>query len=129
MKVEQRTEEEQVSHVGIPGWGADLREKDRPGVPKEAEPHRLPHAHWEEPERQAPSVEVLKRADRKDLTPVFGTAEPPRGVSGALRRAAYHIPDHLVRHWAILMLADRVDVMEGRVLRVLRRVMPARQRR
>jgi hypothetical protein len=44
--------------------------------------------------------------------PVFGTAQPPRGLSGALRRRAYAIPEHRARHWALLLLADRVDVVE-----------------
>ena len=50
-------------------------------------------------------------------TPVFGTAQPPRGLSGRLRRAAYGIPDHFARHWMLLILADRVDVLESRVRR------------
>ena len=50
-------------------------------------------------------------------TPVFGTAQPPRGLSGRLRAAAYAIPDHFARHWMLLILADRVDVLESRVRR------------
>jgi len=44
------------------------------------------------------------------LTPVFGTAQPPAGLSGILRRMAYRVPEHRPRHWMPLMLADRVDV-------------------
>lgn len=45
-------------------------------------------------------------------TPVFGTALPPRGLSGALRTRAYAIPEHRARHWLLLLVADRVDVVE-----------------
>jgi hypothetical protein len=46
------------------------------------------------------------------LTPVFGTAQPPRGPSGVLRRAAYRIPEHRALHWLLLVVADRVDVAQ-----------------
>ena len=43
----------------IPGWGTDLDPANRPAVPKERIPARLPGLHWDEPEPQPPSVEVL----------------------------------------------------------------------
>jgi hypothetical protein len=92
--------------------GVDRRPEDRPGVPKETAPHRLPGAHGIEPPRQVPSTEVLRRVDLARLTPVYGTAQPPSGVSGTLRRIAYTIPDHKARHWILLLLADRIDVIE-----------------
>ena len=46
-------------------------------------------------------------------TPVFGTAQPVRGISGALRTRAYGIPEHRARHWLLLIVADRVDVVEA----------------
>ena len=49
---------------------------------------------------------------RRSLTPVHSTAIPPRGLSGLLRRVAYGIPEYRARRWALLMLADRVDVIE-----------------
>jgi hypothetical protein len=102
-----------VSHVGIPGWGVDRRREDRPGVPKEAPPHPLPGAHWQEPERQIPMLPVLKHALLEEPTPVFSSAQPPRGLSGALRRVAYSVPDHRAGHWVILRIADRIDIVEG----------------
>jgi hypothetical protein len=93
-------------------WGVDRRKEDRPGVPKETPPHPLPGVHWREPPQQVPAHPVLMRADLDRLTPVFGTGEPPRGVSGALRRVAYTVPDHKARHWMLLLLADRVDAIE-----------------
>jgi hypothetical protein len=49
------------------------------------------------------------------LTPVFSSAVPPRGLSGVMRRRAYAIPEHKARRWMTLLLADRVDVWEGRL--------------
>jgi hypothetical protein len=106
--------------TGMPYWGTDRRLEDRPGVPREPPPHPLAGAHWTVPEQQAPGKNVLIRAGLDRLTPVFGTCQPPRGLSGALRRAAYRIADWHVRHWMILILADRVDTLEGRIRRLLR---------
>ena len=105
---EKRTDPQQT----IPGWGVDL--ENRPGVPEEWDPPRkLGDAHWDAPDRQKAEARVLKRADLKDLTPAFGTMQPPRGLSGALKRAAYQIPDHRPAHWLVLMASDRVDVLES----------------
>jgi hypothetical protein len=61
----------------------------------------------------------------KTFPPVFGTAVPPRAVSGLLRRVAYRYPDHAVRHWTMLLLADRVDLWEHRAGRLVRVLAPA----
>lgn len=67
--------------------------------------------------RQVPEIPVLVSVDVGELTPVFSTAVPPRGLSGLMRRRAYGIPEHKARRWMLLLLADRVDVWEGRMLR------------
>jgi hypothetical protein len=48
--------------------------------------------------------------------PVRGSAQPPRGLSGALRRLAYTIPEHRARRPMLLILADRIDVLEHRAV-------------
>lgn len=89
---------------------------DRPGVPMEASPEEpADGASWTQPERQKNAEDHLIRAGLDRPTPVVGTAQPPRGVSGSLRQSAYGIPEHFARHWALLMLADRVDVVEDRL--------------
>jgi hypothetical protein len=93
----------------------DLHPSRRPGVPRELRPHRAKGVHWDEPERQEPNGRVLKHRGRKELPPVFGTAQPPTGLSGLLRRLAYRIPEEKARHWLTLLLADRVDVLESRL--------------
>jgi hypothetical protein len=97
----------------ISGAGIDLPRSRRPGSPMESALRAAAGAHWEAVERQPVTGEILKRADRQALTPVFGTAQQPHGLSGVLRRYAYTIPDHKPRHWALLFLADRVDVVES----------------
>jgi hypothetical protein len=95
----------------------DVKPSDRPGVPMEAEPHRLEGAHWADPERQPPDARLTRRMELGGaLTPCFGTAQPPSGLSGILRRMAYRVPEHRPKHTLLLMLADRVDVLEHTVL-------------
>jgi hypothetical protein len=55
------------------------------------------------------------------LPPVFGTAQLPRGVSGVLRRRAYAKPEHLARHWLLLLVADRVEVAGHRLAALAKR--------
>lgn len=97
---------------GVRGPAIDAPRERRPGVPMEEKPHHIGAAHWDMPERQQDPGYVLKREDLDELTPVFGTASPPRGISGMMRRAAYKIPEHHTTHWFMLLAADRVDAIE-----------------
>jgi hypothetical protein len=99
----------------IPGWGVDLDPKNRPAVPKENFNPGVTGAHWDFPERQIPRWPRERSNEHKFLTPVFGTACPPRGISGAMRRYAYRYSEGRAAHWLLLMLADRVDVLETTV--------------
>ena len=98
----------------IPGWGADLDPADRPSTPKLQFREDLSGARWEFPERQ-PEKEPRERSiEHAFLTPVFGTAQPTKGLSGALRRFSYaKYSEARVGHWLLLMLADRVDAWES----------------
>jgi hypothetical protein len=103
-------------HAREPVLGHDLPESERPGVPMETEPRPLtPAAQWIEPVRMKPQRGVTKRRELRSLTPVYSTALKPKGVSGLLRRMAYRVPETEARHWMTLLLADRVDVLEHRV--------------
>ena len=97
----------------VPGWGADLDHANRPGYPMERTPPRLDNVHWERPAEQARTVKVFHSTERPGLTPVFGTSAPPKGLSGLMRSAAYKYSENDLRHWFILMAADRVNVGEG----------------
>ncbi|HEX7118864.1 MAG TPA: hypothetical protein VF212_08760 [Longimicrobiales bacterium] len=111
---------EQPSALGI-----DQALERRPGVPMESEPRIDTGAHWRIPERMPERRLHLRRKGLSRLTPVYGTAQPPRGVSGVMRRVAYRIPEHYARHWALLLAADRVDVLEGRLGEALGRRLQA----
>ncbi|MCK8502380.1 hypothetical protein VZQ01_10890 [Myxococcus faecalis] len=107
----------------VPGAAADLEFSSRPGVPMETLPHPLPGARMPIRFQHSP-VRVFKHPGRAQLPPVYGTAQPPKGLSGLLRRVAYGVPDHKARHWMVLLLADRVDVWEHRLARVLPWALP-----
>jgi hypothetical protein len=100
-----------MSH--IKGWGVDLDHKNRPAYPKERTPPRLENVHWHHPENQPVTVEVFHSVERPGLTPVFGTSSPPSGLSGRMRAVAYKLSENDIRHWLLLLLADRVNVVEG----------------
>ena len=103
-------QKQRTSHAGEPVVGRDIAPHERPGVPMEHEPRPLtPSVRWNEPERMQPVPWVTKRVELDRLTPVYSTALPPRGLSGAIRRIAYNIPESQARHWATILLADRVD--------------------
>lgn len=92
--------------------GADRDPAQRPGVPRERKPAAWPYTRYPpEPMRSPPSVFMHGRPG-KTLPPVYGTAVPPRGLSGKLRGFAARWPDHAVRYWLLRLLADRVDVYE-----------------
>jgi hypothetical protein len=97
----------------IQGWGADLDRKDRPGVPMERTPPRLPGVRLDQPEQQPQHIEVFISPERPGITPLFGTSTPPTGISGAIRRFAYKLTENDIRHWLLLLFADRVNVVEG----------------
>lgn len=97
----------------IPGWGSDLDHKNRPAIPMERMPARFIHVPQGQPVQQAQTVEVFCSPERPGITPIFGTAQPPKWVSGAIRRLAYKLPENDVRHWLMLIAADRVNMVEG----------------
>ena len=95
----------------------DRRPSSRPGVPMYGRSGT--HAAITKPplEQQRADVPVLIGVDVGRLTPVFGTMQPPRGLSGLIRRAGYRVPEHKAGRWMLLLLGDRVDVWESRLRR------------
>lgn len=98
----------------IPGWGVDLDPVDRPSHPKLRYQQNLSGAHWEFPERQPETRPRERSLEHAFLTPVFGTAQPPKGLSGAIRKLSYRrFSEGRAAHWLLLVLADRVDAVES----------------
>jgi len=92
-------------HLDRAAAGADLAPGERPGVPMEHQTRPL-----------TPTA-----PDRiRSMTPVFGTAQPLHGVSGMLRRVAYSTRESRARHWMLLLFADRVNVLEHRIAKLVK---------
>jgi hypothetical protein len=104
----------------IPHWGVDLDRNRRPAVPKEHFIAEATGAHWDFPERQHERYPRERSPEHKFLTPVFGTACPPRGMSGLIRRYAYTLSEGRAWHWLLLLGADRVNLVESRIQALLK---------
>jgi hypothetical protein len=102
-----------VEHSHIKGWGADLNPANRPAVPKKRTPPNGTGAHWKQIEQQIPRIKIYHSVERPSITPVFGTSTPPAGLSGRIRDVAYQFSENDVRHWFLLIFADRVNMVEG----------------
>lgn len=101
------------THSHIQGWAADLDHANRPAYPMERTPPRLDNVHWDRPEDQPIRMKVYHSTERQGVTPVFGTSTPPSGLSGKIRDVAYSLTENDIRHWLLLLLADRVNMVEG----------------
>lgn len=100
----------------IPGWGVDLDHADRPAFPKERFDPGVSGAHWRYPDEQQPRTGREQSIEHEQLPPVFGTAQPLHGVSGAVRRFAYErFSEGRTGHWLLLILGDRLDTAGARV--------------
>jgi len=98
----------------IKGWGVDADPKNEPTYPMKkytGDDHN--RINWVRPPLQPVTVEVLHSNERPNLTAVFGTSVPPSGLSGQIRRFAFRFSESEYGHWLPLLLADRVNAIEG----------------
>jgi hypothetical protein len=104
----------------IKGWGIDADPKNEPTYPMKhytGDDHK--RSNWKRPTLQDPDFEVLKSTERPSLSAVVGDAPAPSGISGLIRRYAYTFSENRLRHWLLLIAADRVNVVEGVVSDVI----------
>lgn len=103
-----------VDHNLINGWGIDADPKNDPTYPmrKRSEDNQEGYT-WDRPPLQPVDIEVLHSIERPNVTAVFGTSAPPSGLSGSIRRFAFQYGESSYGHWLPLLLADRVNVVEG----------------
>ena len=98
----------------IPGWGMDADPENDPTYAMKhwtgADHERI---HYEKAPQQPVDIEVLRSIERPTITRVFGTSTPPAGLSGVIRRQAFKHSEATAAHWMTLILADRVDVVQG----------------
>ena len=100
----------------IPGWGVDLDPRDRPTVPRLQDRPGLEGPPDESIEAQAELRPRERSIEHAHLTPVFGTAQPLHGVSGAIRRYAYaRFSEGRAAHWLLLVAGDRVEAFGAHV--------------
>lgn len=98
----------------IPGWGMDADSENDPTYPmKHWNGADYQRTNYEKPPQQPVNMEVLHSIERPSITRVFGTSIPPTGLSGAIRRWAYKYSEATTTHWMGLILADRVNSVEG----------------
>jgi hypothetical protein len=95
-----------------PAPAVDLDSIDRPKPMEELPPKPAAGASLQVAQ-QPQRVEVLHSIERPGITPVFGSTLPPKGLSGVIRRRAFRHSESDLRHWLMLLAADRVDMVEG----------------
>ena len=109
----------------IPGWGMDADPENDPTYPMKhwngADHERI---HYEKAPQQPQRVKLLKSIERPTITRVFGTSTPPTDLSRAIREHAFNYSESAAKHWMILILADRVDVVQGIIQDLRRGIVP-----
>lgn len=98
----------------IEGWGIDADPNNEPTYPIKnytGDDHK--RINWERPSLQDQDVEILRSLERPDVTAVFGNTLPPSGISGRIRRFAFNYSESSYGHWLPLLLADRINMVEG----------------
>lgn len=101
-----------MSH--IKGWGIDADPKNDPTYPmrrRQKDDHN--GYSWDRPSQQPLDTEVLHSNERPNVTAVYGDSAPPAGLSGLVRRWAFRYGESSYGHWLLLLLADRVNAVEG----------------
>lgn len=98
----------------IKGWGIDADPRNEPTYPiKKYTGDDHNRSQWLRPVQQQATVEILHSNERPHLSAVFGTSSPPSGWSGKIRRYAFKYSESSYGHWLPLLLADRINVVEG----------------
>src|SRR5689334_12191019 len=98
----------------IPGWNSDFDPKNEPNYPMKkytGDDHN--RSNWDRPPQQPVNIEVLHSIERPNVSAVFGATLPPSGLSGAIRRFAFKFSESEYGHWLNLLLADRINMIEG----------------
>jgi len=103
----------------VVGWGVDADPRNDPTYPyRDRSADMGLRQNWEPPTPQESHVEILQSVEYVRRPAVFGTSNPPVGISGVVRRAAFRWSESNWLHWLLLMGADRMNVVEGLVVDV-----------
>lgn len=102
------------NYKDIPGWGMDADPENEPNYPMKnytGDDHQ--RINYERADQQPIDMEVLMSNERPAMTRVYGSSVPPSGLSGMIRRYAFKHSEDRYRHWIPLILADRINSVEG----------------
>jgi hypothetical protein len=103
-----------TDHSHIKGWGVDADPNNDPTYPMKHRNNAEQSGYsWERPAQQPVELEVLRSIERPNVSAVHGTSVPPSGLSGMIRRAAFKSSESSYARWLPLLIADRVNVVEG----------------
>ncbi|MCG6116117.1 MAG: hypothetical protein MEQ84_13055 [Mesorhizobium sp.] len=97
----------------VSGWGVDADTDNDPTYPyreRISEDQRT--MNWERPTLQQFDVEILASVEHNRVPATNGSAYPPRGLSGMMRRQAFSYSESDWRHWLVLLAADRINMAE-----------------
>jgi hypothetical protein len=114
-----------IDPASVVGWGVDANPENDPTYPQRDRSKDQGLAYnWERPAQQHSDVEILRSMEHSHMPAVFGTATPPSGLSGMIRRLAFRWSESNWLHWLMLMGADRINVVEGVVQDLARAKIP-----
>jgi len=103
-----------IDPATVVGWGVDADPENDPTWPmRDRSGDDGPGMNWTRPQVQDADVEILQSVEHKSQPASVGTSTPPHGPSGTLRRQAFRFSESQWGHWLLLMLADRVNTVEG----------------
>lgn len=109
-----QTSGQTIDPAEVNGWGVDADPRNDPTYPiRDRSGDTEARMTWDRPPLQRPDVEVLLSVEHNRRPAVFGTAAPPSGISGMVRRAAFGYSESDWRHWLMLLGADRINMVEG----------------
>lgn len=106
--------EPRIDPADVPGWGVDADPDNDPTWPmRDRSRDDGPGLNWVRPDVQLADVEILQSVEHVRQPAAFGSSTPPTGLSGVIRRRAFRFSESQWGHWLLLMLADRVNTVEG----------------
>ena len=108
------TNPDKGNYQDIKGWGVDADPKNDPTYPYKKRNNAEHQGYsWQRPPQQPIRPGILVSVERPNVTAVYGYTVPPSGLSGLIRRFAFRYSENSYLHWLPLLIADRVNVVEG----------------
>jgi hypothetical protein len=103
-----------IDPATVTGWGVDADPDNDPTWPmRDRSQDDGPGMNWTPPTSQATDTEILQSVEHLRRPAVVGLSTPPSGLSGVVRRGAFRFSESQWGHWLLLMLADRINTVEG----------------